>query len=71
MKFSVDEKEIYESYDNLTGDWLKLELFVEKICDNGMDDETDVERFIDEAHKLSDSVDRLSEEVLRLPDDIK
>jgi hypothetical protein len=67
MKFSVDEKEIYESYDNLTGNWLKLELFVEKICDDGMD----VERFIDEAHKLSDSVDRLSEEVLRLPDDIK
>jgi len=68
-KFTVIEADIYKSFDNLTTDWQRLEEFIEKISED--DDNEDVEHYIDEAQKLSDSVDRLSKEVLRLPEDLK
>ena len=68
-KFFTDQAEIYKAFDNLTGDWQSLEVFVEKISEGGNDE--DVEHFMDEAQKLSDSVDSLSKEVLRLPEDLK
>ena len=61
------KNEIYKSFDLVTSNWDSMEQFIEKISGDG----EEVDHLMLEAEKLSDSVDALSKEVLKLPQDLR
>ncbi len=68
-KTEANKTEIYKAFDDLSGDWQKIEEFIEKVFDEGND--VDIDHFVGGAQKLSDSVDQLSKEVMSLSNDLK
>jgi hypothetical protein len=61
------KNDIYKSFDQVTSNWDDIEAFIEKV----LQDEEGVDHLILEAEKLSDSVNALSKEVLKLPQDLR
>ena len=71
-RYSADKmimKQIYSNFDAVTAQWEKIETFIETISESEQESEY-LDELMDEAEKLSDSVTKISRDVLAVPEDM-